>query len=101
MDLTTGDVVRIYHPGNMHHEARCVYLGPWTNREGFTYYGVVHMHGSPTKSESGRFWYTKGQETHWNENDLQPTGEKACFCADCDQWFVGEGYLCYFCKDNQ
>jgi hypothetical protein len=100
--MNTGDVVYIDFPGNNHNGARCVYLGPWdsgVDRGVGVFHGVIHLHGS-VRADSGHYWYTKGQETYWDRENLYPTGEKASFCAGCDQWFVGEGYLCQFCEES-
>lgn len=88
--VQTGDIVRIVEQGNVHDGALCVYIGPWQD---------LHFVNHLTTSRKGdKLWYRQGQETGWYFDQLRETGKKASWCANCEQWFAGEGYLCQDCE---
>lgn len=100
--LSTGDIVTVHVPGNRHDGARCVYIGPWDDREGHTYHFVCHLHDSPTRSNRGLLWYAKGQQSGWDIENLRPFGAKAFFCGGCQQWLEGSlDYLCESCREKE
>jgi hypothetical protein len=94
--VITGDIIIIHKRNNQYDGAECVYIGPWEN--GKIYHEVVHL----TEMQcQGKWWYRVGTVSHWDEEDLISVGQKASWCANCEQWFKLGGsyqYLCRECK---